>query len=259
MDAEGEESLFLRSKVLIDAKAAGIRYPISGMWGGDRDDLDGLRAWATALRNLGYYGMMISDPEHIPLVHEVSARRPRSSAYWQELDRLATEAEAKDSGPIVYGDPNQGEGYIVHIAHVGLGPQEPDLGTGPRPHLLTPPRPLLEQLVATSAAVAATPARSAKTAALVGLLGQLQGDKIEPAVAWLSGEPRQGKVGVGWATVFSVDVGHAAGAVVDHCRCRPGHRRGGPFGWPRGPPPCAMPGCPTCSAGRQTRPRGFAA
>ncbi len=69
---------------------------------------------------------------------------------------------------------------------------------------------LLEQLVATSAAVTATPARSAKTAALAALLAQLQGDEIEPAVAWLSGEPRQGKVGVGWATVFSVDVGHAA-------------------------------------------------
>jgi citrate lyase subunit beta / citryl-CoA lyase len=116
---EGEESLFLRSKVLIDAKAAGIRYPISGMWGGDRDDLDGLRAWAVALRNLGYYGMMISDPEHIPLVHEVFSPTAEELAYWQELDRLATEAEANDSGPIVYGDPNQGEGYIVHIAHVG--------------------------------------------------------------------------------------------------------------------------------------------
>ena len=31
---EGRETLFIRSKVLLDAKAAGIRYPISGMWGG---------------------------------------------------------------------------------------------------------------------------------------------------------------------------------------------------------------------------------
>ena len=69
--AEGEETLFLRSKVLIDARAAGIRYPISGMWGGDRDDLDGLREFAVKLRNLGYYGMMLGDPVYIPLVHEV--------------------------------------------------------------------------------------------------------------------------------------------------------------------------------------------
>ena len=59
--AEGEETLFLRSKVLVDAKAAGIRYPISGMWGGALDDLDGLRAFATGLRNLGYYGMMLGE------------------------------------------------------------------------------------------------------------------------------------------------------------------------------------------------------
>ena len=39
--AEGTETLFLRSKVLIDAKAAGIRYPISGMWGGATDDIEG--------------------------------------------------------------------------------------------------------------------------------------------------------------------------------------------------------------------------
>jgi citrate lyase subunit beta/citryl-CoA lyase len=117
--AEGEETLFLRSKVLIDARAAGIRYPISGMWGGDRDDLDGLRAFAVKLRNLGYYGMMLGDPVYIPLVHEVFSPTADELAYWQDLDRLATEAERNGTGPIVYGDPNQGEGHVVHIAHVG--------------------------------------------------------------------------------------------------------------------------------------------
>ncbi len=42
---EGRETLYIREKVLIDARAAGIRYPISGMWGGANDDLDGLQAW----------------------------------------------------------------------------------------------------------------------------------------------------------------------------------------------------------------------
>jgi len=117
--ADGEETLFLRSKVLIDARAAGIRYPISGMWGGDRDDLDGLRTFAVKLRNLGYYGMMLGDPVYIPVVHAVFTPTPADVAYWQDLDRLATEAERAGTGPIVYGDPNQGEGHVVHIAHVG--------------------------------------------------------------------------------------------------------------------------------------------
>ena len=129
--AEGEETLFLRSKVLIDARAAGIRYPISGMWGGDRDDLDGLREFAVKLRNLGYYGMMLGDPVYIPLVHEVfsptadGARvlagprpaRHRSRAQRQRPDRLRR--------------PQPGRGPRRAHRPRGLGAQEPRLG--PRP------------------------------------------------------------------------------------------------------------------------------
>jgi citrate lyase subunit beta / citryl-CoA lyase len=117
--AEGRESLFLRSKVLIDARAAGIRYPISGMWGGATDDTDGLRRWATELRDLGYFGMMLGEPAHVPLVNAIFSPTPDEISYWQDLDRLTTEAESRGTGPILYGDPNQGEGHVIHIAHVG--------------------------------------------------------------------------------------------------------------------------------------------
>jgi citrate lyase subunit beta/citryl-CoA lyase len=89
------------------------------MWGGDLDDEAGLRAWCTELRNLGYFGMMVGDPSLVPIVHEVFTPTDSEVAYWRDLDRLATEAEANDTGPITYGDPNDGEGHIVHIAHVG--------------------------------------------------------------------------------------------------------------------------------------------
>ncbi|HSO97273.1 MAG TPA: aldolase/citrate lyase family protein [Acidimicrobiia bacterium] len=116
---EGRETLFLRSKVLVDARAAGIRYPVSGMWGGARDDVEGLRRWAEELRDLGYYGMMLGDPVHIPIVHEVFTPTPAEIGYWQDLDRLARDAETSGEGPITYGDAGQGEGHVVHIAHVG--------------------------------------------------------------------------------------------------------------------------------------------
>lgn len=115
---EGRETLFLRSKVLLDVKAAGIRYPVSGMWGGDSDDTGGLRAFAEELRGLGYYGMMLGDPAHLPLVHEVFTPTADQVAYWADLVRLGDAAVETGEGPILYGDPNQGEGHEVHLAHV---------------------------------------------------------------------------------------------------------------------------------------------
>lgn len=117
--AQGTETLFLRSKVLVDCRAAGIRYPISGMWGGANDDLDGLRRFATELRDLGYYGMMLNTADHVEVVHEVFSPTREEVRYWSELDRLAAEAAGDpDAGPVLYGDPNDGEGHVVHGAHV---------------------------------------------------------------------------------------------------------------------------------------------
>jgi len=114
---EGRETLFIREKVLIDARAAGIRYPISGMWGGDSDDLGGLRAWLTELRDIGYFGMMMGNKDHVPIVNDAFTPTAEEVAVWGDIDRLATEAEARDER-FVYGDVNQGEGHEVHIAHV---------------------------------------------------------------------------------------------------------------------------------------------
>jgi DNA ligase-1 len=56
---------------------------------------------------------------------------------------------------------------------------------------------LFAEVVAASAAVAATPSRTAKTAALADLLARA-GDSIDTVTAWLAGEPRQGRIGIGW-------------------------------------------------------------
>jgi DNA ligase-1 len=68
---------------------------------------------------------------------------------------------------------------------------------------------LLADLVRVSNDVAATSARSTKVALLADLLKQLAPDEIVPAVGMLSGSPRQGKVGIGWRSVYGVEVDHA--------------------------------------------------
>ncbi|MGH9224122.1 MAG: ATP-dependent DNA ligase [Acidimicrobiales bacterium] len=69
---------------------------------------------------------------------------------------------------------------------------------------------LFADVVATSQRVAATPSRTAKVAALVDLLRRLEPSEVEATVAFLSGEPRQGRIGVGWATVSAAGTTHAA-------------------------------------------------
>lgn len=64
---------------------------------------------------------------------------------------------------------------------------------------------LLAEVVEVSAAVAATAARSAKVAVLAALLTGLDAEEVEPVVGWLTGAPRQGRIGVGWKTLTSID------------------------------------------------------
>ena len=68
----------------------------------------------------------------------------------------------------------------------------------------------LTDLVATSRRVAETRSRSAKTAALADLLRRLGPEEIDPAVSWLSGFLRQGRIGLGGAAVRNALPGSAA-------------------------------------------------
>jgi DNA ligase-1 len=69
---------------------------------------------------------------------------------------------------------------------------------------------LLIDLVAASRAVAAESSRSRKVAILAELLRGLDPTEVPIAAGFLAGVPRQGRVGVGYATVFGIDVAPAA-------------------------------------------------
>jgi DNA ligase-1 len=64
---------------------------------------------------------------------------------------------------------------------------------------------LLADVVDASKAVGATSARSRKVAILAGLLRTLDADEVPICVGFLSGVPRQGRVGVGYSTVYAID------------------------------------------------------
>ena len=69
---------------------------------------------------------------------------------------------------------------------------------------------LLADVVAASNQVAETSSRSRKIAILGGLLARLEPGEIPVVTGFLSGAPRQGRVGVGYAAVYGVDCVPAA-------------------------------------------------
>jgi DNA ligase-1 len=71
---------------------------------------------------------------------------------------------------------------------------------------------LLSSVVATSAAVAATRSRKAKIDALAETLRACAPDEVAIVTSLLIGEPRQGRIGLGWATLSAVARPAGAGA-----------------------------------------------
>jgi DNA ligase-1 len=73
----------------------------------------------------------------------------------------------------------------------------------------------LAELVAASQRVGATAARLKKIAEFAALLRRLQPEEIEIAVAYLSGETRQGRIGLGYATLAEARSGGARSASLE--------------------------------------------
>jgi citrate lyase subunit beta/citryl-CoA lyase len=107
---EGLETLYLKSKVLIDVRSAGVPYPMSGGWF-DIHDLEGLRSLAVQLRQLGYTGMHLIHPSHVPVVNEVFSPTSEDVRHWQDLVKAMEEMRASGGAAITFG------GDMVDIAH----------------------------------------------------------------------------------------------------------------------------------------------
>jgi citrate lyase subunit beta/citryl-CoA lyase len=64
------ETLFVRSKVLLEVRAAGVPNPMTGVITNLRD-LGEVESFAHQSRAIGYEGMMVIHPSHVPVVNGV--------------------------------------------------------------------------------------------------------------------------------------------------------------------------------------------
>lgn len=90
---EMTETLYIRQKVLLDARAAGIPYPVGGLWN-PIDQPEALVAFAEQSRRIGYIGLITMPmAEHIKAVHEVFTPAQDEVDFWASLIPLVEEAE----------------------------------------------------------------------------------------------------------------------------------------------------------------------
>jgi citrate lyase subunit beta/citryl-CoA lyase len=79
----GGETRFVRAKVLVDARAAGVKFPLSGI-PVERDE-DALRRFATEALELGYEGLLIGYRSHAPIVNEIFTPTTDDVARWRSI------------------------------------------------------------------------------------------------------------------------------------------------------------------------------
>lgn len=107
---EGLESLYLRSRVLLACREAGI-HPLTALW--ERlDDLAGLRRFAAQGRQLGFRGMIAIHPSHVPAVNEAFSATAEEIDFHEGLVRAYEEAAARGDGAVRY------RGLHIDKAHV---------------------------------------------------------------------------------------------------------------------------------------------
>jgi citrate lyase subunit beta / citryl-CoA lyase len=79
-----EELLYVRSSVLLAARAAGVATPIDGVYA-DLSRPDGLEASARRARQIGYRGKKVIHPRQVEIVNRAFSLRPEERDYYTRV------------------------------------------------------------------------------------------------------------------------------------------------------------------------------
>lgn len=108
---EGFETLYVRSRILLASRAAGLHHPVAGVWQDIKDEA-GFRRFAEDNRRLGYRGLVLIHPSHVAPANEVFTPDPAKVAFYRRMIDAYKEAEAEGSSAVDF------EGQHIDIAHV---------------------------------------------------------------------------------------------------------------------------------------------
>lgn len=85
---ECTETLYIRQKIVLDTRAAGMQWPVCCNWNA-LDDLEGLENYLTENRQFGYFGSLCSPvPSYIEVVNRVFTPSQQEIDFWGEIVSL---------------------------------------------------------------------------------------------------------------------------------------------------------------------------
>ena len=108
--AEGRETLYLKSRIVMAARAAG-KLPVGGLWQ-QIHDLEGARKSAELDRALGMSGELAIHPATIATINQVYSPTPEQVAYYKGMIEALEKAQAGGRASTTY------DGEHIDIAHV---------------------------------------------------------------------------------------------------------------------------------------------
>lgn len=106
---DGLETLHIRSRVLIAARAAGLHNPMTGLVS-TLAELQEVEQFARQARQLGYSGMMVIHPAHVAVVNAVFTPSERDVARAAAMMHALDDAAAHGDGAVAF------EGRMVDVA-----------------------------------------------------------------------------------------------------------------------------------------------
>jgi len=111
---EGQEQLYLASKLVLDSRAAGAMWPMAGIFGTGRDDLPAVERLIRRARDVGYAGVCVMHPSHVAIANAVYRPTPDEVAYFTGLLAAFEAAEKAGLGAVSY------QGAMVDYAMLPL-------------------------------------------------------------------------------------------------------------------------------------------
>lgn len=112
--SDGLEQAYLASKLVLDSRAGGAMYPLSGIFGTPADDLPAVERLIRRARDFGYTGAVVMHPTHVPIANAVYKPTAEEVAYFEGLLAAFEAAEKAGLGAVSY------QGAMVDYAMLPL-------------------------------------------------------------------------------------------------------------------------------------------